>query len=286
MKYYSKLIILLTIILTIIGDFGYVKANTVKTENTENTVKTDKKVETELEKVFTADGLAHLAGKSITAVENSLGVKFKVKPEIKIVTVDELIDLRKKLSIQRYSKQYPDISKPTIEAMAEDFSKRIASWLMAEYQPETHTVYLVKDRIFEMLEKSNYISFVKPRIVQMLLIHEFIHAMDEENYEAITQYFLFKTSGERNVYRAVMEGHAQFLTKQIMNDLGDWNLFNDWDQSASKPESSQYFPYHQGLLFFSALSKHGEKYFGDRIFRNPPTTEEEIIFPDKYLSSN
>lgn len=239
-------------------------------------------IESELEIALKPDNLKKLTEDSIILVEKFVGTKFQKRPIAKVVSLDQLIEIRKRLSFARYKKLYPDISDPTIEAMSIDFSTKIGSVTMAEYEPDEHTIYLIKERICKILEGGNYISYIQPKIFQMIFVHELIHAMDEEKYHLVTKYFLKKTQREKTIHSAIMEGHAQYQTKQIMDEIGNWPLFNDWVRSTKKPESYQYFPYYQGLQFFIELSKQDVKDFETKIFQNPPKAEDEIIKPSNY----
>ncbi len=132
---------------------------------------------------------------------------------------------------------------------------------------------------------------------QSTMVHELIHALTDQHFDFGTRNRALSDQDlgeEIYALSALVEGDAELVRllwadehltgrQQIEAELGSTG-----DPSAylDMPEyilDSLYFPYQAGLDFVSALHDDGGFAAVDNAYRQPPTSTEEIIHPDRYV---
>ncbi len=136
---------------------------------------------------------------------------------------------------------------------------------------------------------------------QIIYVHEFTHALQDQYFdlnklessevEAIPDESLAVTSLVEGDATSVMTVYAQDV--ETKNPLAAFSLLAEGLQAGDLTlppgmppalVNELLFPYEQGLDFVAALYKHGGWDAVNAAFRNPPTTSEQIMHPDKYIA--
>ena len=131
-------------------------------------------------------------------------------------------------------------------------------------------------------------------LARVTLAHELTHALDDQHFglsllDDLSRACLDDRAG---AFEALAEGDAQEtsiqwgranLTKQDVIDLQ-----KEVDEFPPPPDTPPFvenlfsFPYPNGQAFVEALLAKGGEQAVDDAFRNPPTSTEQILHPDKY----
>ncbi|HVU10163.1 MAG TPA: hypothetical protein VHD90_02750 [Phototrophicaceae bacterium] len=136
---------------------------------------------------------------------------------------------------------------------------------------------------------------------QIIYVHEFTHALQDQYFdlntlespevEAIPDESLAITSLVEGDATSTMTVYAQDV--EMKNPLAAFSLLAEGLQAGDLTlppgmppalVNELLFPYEQGLDFVVALYKHGGEDAINAAFRNPPTTSEQIMHPDKYIA--
>jgi len=162
------------------------------------------------------------------------------------------------------------------------YSEQIAGY----YDSETKEMYVVKGNSFSGIERMTY-------------AHEYTHTLQDQNYDLQNGLKLNdKNCKVETEYcaaaTALVEGDASFIEQKWMmtsstkTDKQDFQNFYGSYTSPVFDSAPQYlqkdflFPYKQGLEFVYSLNDRGGYTLVNSAFKNPPTTTEQILHPDKY----
>ncbi len=160
------------------------------------------------------------------------------------------------------------------------------------YDPETDTFYLVGDR-----------PDLAP-IDQITYAHEFDHNLQDQVVDLNAGLEQNEFDADRALaYRAVIEGDATLLMSlwtqtYLTNNLSQPELLQLLQEIQAQQEQSTvldsaptivqaglYFPYQEGLAFVQALYDQGGWPAVTAALSDPPTSTEQILHPEKYLSA-
>ncbi len=135
---------------------------------------------------------------------------------------------------------------------------------------------------------------------EFVLSHELTHALADQHYDLTRQDRLEAQPGADDAlaaYQALAEGDATFTMRQYAaevftdaqrQDAARESARQSAPKLAAAPEVVQRsiaFPYDDGLRFVAALYQRGGYAAVDRAYRDPPTSSEQILHPDKYLGA-
>ena len=134
--------------------------------------------------------------------------------------------------------------------------------------------------------------------LRVTLIHEFTHVLQDQ-YFGIGQKRTskFKTSGESASFRTVLEGDAVRIENEYIDTLSADEKKQYQDANKQEVDTSntaladvpvalhalQLAPYEYGPQFVQLLDAEGHQAAVDEAFRNPPTTDEQVLDPPAYL---
>jgi hypothetical protein len=154
----------------------------------------------------------------------------------------------------------------------------------AFYVPENRSLYSFKDSAF------------KGNLDKMLLCHELVHALQDQNYDLTTFPLKDKLNDDLVLATsALIEGDATVVMSQwlvqhadpasLMQDMA--GMFGQGTEELMKAPAylreMLLFPYMQGQAFVMALTEKGGMKAVDAAFRNPPKSTREILHPEEYL---
>lgn len=116
-------------------------------------------------------------------------------------------------------------------------------------------------------------EFLTEGHVRLLLLHELSHASDSGRCRLAAR----RDEMIPAVWRALSEGHAEFLTRRLALRAGLDVEFAQWERSHANR-----FVYVAGRRFFEVLEAKGID--AQVAFDFPPATEGEILEPERYLA--
>lgn len=155
------------------------------------------------------------------------------------------------------------------------------------YDPDSQALYVVSDaESFGALEKVAY-------------AHEYDHALQDQNFDLTAMGFSNQSeqSLESDVLlarQALIEGDATFLMQLWSAEhLSQAELLSMLDQATTLDTAvldslppifrkALEFPYFSGLSFVTLLYSDGGWEAVNAAFRNPPSSSEQILHPEKY----
>jgi hypothetical protein len=160
--------------------------------------------------------------------------------------------------------------------------------ILGFYDPEEGKLYLVDRRGFGAEE-------------EITVAHELVHGLTDQHFD-LKRFDSPAFQGDDDAYSAadcLIEGDASLGETLYMTESGQnlgsllGILFSSVTQDSSQLDAapayirdSLLFPYQSGLAFVQALYDDGGWTEVDRAYRDPPSSTEQIMHPEKYILGN
>jgi hypothetical protein len=138
-----------------------------------------------------------------------------------------------------------------------------------------------------------------PAFLQLALVHEVVRGLLETKYDLPRRYASCRDAEDYQVLRALEEGWAQWVTREVARRLGTESCFpllaerlRHVPDPAADPGLRlvaqtglrlEHWALVQGLSFFTYLEEHGGKEAAARAFRQPPPQTRWIEQPELYV---
>ena len=134
---------------------------------------------------------------------------------------------------------------------------------------------------------------------QRTYVHEFIHSLQQQNFEIGVIFDSLESSGDRlRAMRALVEGDARLAEFAYVS-----TYMNEEEQAASRPpagealiqafrsaphvvQRSYGFPYQEGSLFAFSVYRTGGWDAVSEAFQKIPASTEQILHPERYLEGD
>lgn len=150
--------------------------------------------------------------------------------------------------------------------------------LYGEYSWVKKKIYLASD----MIQTGAKATYMDAKILKkMLLIHELVHALDDQYYGLQNSLTSAHTAESVLTFIATVEAHAYQVAQKVYIGLGYRQM--DIDTVMKMEKSARLWPlYAKGMEFLKYVvdkNKHPLK----EVFLHPPICAEELLSPDKYL---
>jgi len=135
---------------------------------------------------------------------------------------------------------------------------------------------------------------------RITLAHELTHAVTDQHYDLTRADRLAAAGGREDelaAYTGLVEGDASLLMQRYAaerltpQELADAALAIARDGTPMRDAApaaireTMLFPYQEGLRFVQALYQRGGWAAVDRAYRDPPTTTEQLLHPERYLGA-
>ncbi|MBA3654465.1 MAG: hypothetical protein H0W70_09760 [Actinobacteria bacterium] len=132
--------------------------------------------------------------------------------------------------------------------------------------------------------------------VRTTLVHEITHALQDQNFKIEHPEYAKRDDEIDLTFSAVAEGDAVRIEEAYRNTLStaerrqasaeEFALAGSINPAVIPPVLSQLlvFPYTDGKSLVEALLKAGGSERVDAAFREPPTTTEQVIHPERFLA--
>jgi hypothetical protein len=131
--------------------------------------------------------------------------------------------------------------------------------------------------------------------VRSVLAHELTHALQDQHFDLDTYADPDATSGESTGYRSLVEADASWVEDEYVATLDGDDLQEYQDEAFDRFQGADYsdipdvlvqsvqFPYTFGPVLHDALLADGGVERVDEAFDDPPSSDEQVMFPDTYL---
>jgi hypothetical protein len=134
---------------------------------------------------------------------------------------------------------------------------------------------------------------------KVVLAHELTHAVTDQHYDLTRSDRLAAAVGrddEQTAYSALVEGDASLVMQRYLRErltaaervaAGQASAGDRTPRRDAAPtviREPMLFPYREGLRFVFLLYQAGGWAAVNRAYRDPPTSTEQILHPDKYLA--
>lgn len=232
------------------------------------------------EEAMSQPNIEKMLDEAVSLVEKSEGVRFKKRPAIRFGGTHEVCEAIVPMMIDTLRVQNPYASSKDILLAARMDAITAAIGVIARYLYTDHSIIVNVNRFRDIRRK----DVATPDVLRALIIHEVVHALDEENYKALSRETSHLSNEEYDALGAVIEGHAQAVTRKLV----DKSAFAGTEaivlglKLGATPEGTEgggHVSYYYGRLFWEALE--GRKHPMD-VFKNPPKTTKLILDPSKY----
>ena len=178
----------------------------------------------------------------------------------------------------------------------------LSEQVVGYYDPETHRL-VVRDDVMAGLQGAR-VAPAQLEETKFVLVHELVHALQDQRLGLGASHDVERDSDPENAFRSVVEGDAtlammahalrgQGLPLSLLtNDVSNLDAVIDTDALVSGQKLTDapailrvtlVAPYLRGLQLAATVHKHGGWPAVDRLHRDPPTTTEQVLHPDKYL---
>jgi hypothetical protein len=147
---------------------------------------------------------------------------------------------------------------------------------------------------YDITSKQVYVrKDLTPPLLGFVLVHELTHALQDQHFD------LSRTYGDNAdaalAAISVVEGDAERLARSYLQTLTPSAIDEVQREAPTRPdelyrgiyhESADEFPYVAGEAFARALLEHGGQAQLDAAFGSYPTSTEQVLHPERYLSGD
>lgn len=223
-----------------------------------------------------------VVARTMARIEHVRGKEFTETVEVEIISREEF----RESSDSEYNESFRTFDNTKFEALhvvgedrdaLADQQDNQGSNVLGFYDPSNDTIKLVADGDQPTIDGEG------------TLAHELVHALQDQyhNLSSLTA----ETRDGVNGQNALIEGEALFVQRQYTANCGA-----EWDCAPSTSGGGggdmdlnwgiyllKFFPYSDGPGFVAHLHDEGGWDAVDRAFDDPPTSAEQVIYPDRYI---
>lgn len=177
----------------------------------------------------------------------------------------------------------------------------VSEQVVGYYDPESKRL-VVRDDVLKGLMRNGGAVMDENRLV---LIHELVHALEDQHLGLGETFDLERTSDEENAYRCIVEGDAMLAMlahalegqgiplssataslEQMGSalELGMMASGEKLDDAPAILRVTLVAPYLRGLQFVAAVQGRGGWSAVNQAFASPPTTSEQVLHPEKFFA--
>lgn len=227
---------------------------------------------------------------ALAAVEQECGVKFDVRPTVRISTREDVRKIvRAELDQLPKASGLGDLSPLLLDAEV--------AGVLAKYELDAHVVHVVPETV-EANSGLLGVDLGTEEGLRVVLAHECTHALDFRRFSWGELRKRISGPAELSAFGAIVEGHAQRVARRIAST---WNLAPAFDAFTKAidavpdgvPEffrplfrgmaSHATFAYRRGEAFLAAVAAEAGDAGVLRALTTPPKTTREIEHPAEWL---
>ena len=246
---------------------------------------------------ITQDALDGLLKELRPLVEKETGRQFSKAPTAELADVAAV---RKMLMGELEEQMHvllPDADDDDIATATKQQASFMADILLGKYGVGAGKILVLADNFPKLAKAAKNPRILSRDWVRVTILHELVHALDQDAYKAFDDIKTRKTADELEALNAVIEGHAQHVTHRILAGLHEEELFEAFKKQILAPpadsdEALKYlasvgtrslkFAYIDGEAFMEGLSKEGHASYVEDLFAKPPASKSVILKPATY----
>jgi len=233
-------------------------------------------------------------------VEKETGVALAGIVTVRPAEADEIGAIVRGELHDQFCSIYKDHSRA--EKESETVATLLTPMLFAKFAFEEKSILICPGNLDTISKALDAPMLRTPEGLRAILAHECVHAADEIRYGIAEQSCSFDSAEASQAFNAVIEGHAQFVSRKVC-DAGCWTAaFDAFTHSIGAIPDDIIDEKEQGLLllcqvlvqkvasayydgeeFIAALFDAGGADAVERAFRQPPDDPEVILHPEWYL---
>jgi hypothetical protein len=240
--------------------------------------------------------------KMMSSVEQLRGVKFKSKVDYEIVNREQMLKVIKDEISRQYNKDdimYMDVILKLLKIV--DASFNLEEFMDKLYQEQAGGLY-------DARSKKLYIAdWIQAELLDIVLFHELVHALDDQYYDLEKFAFSEKSSDVKMAHLSIIEGIGTYYMleytfekfgmdaeqmKDVINfdvlyRMQDINTLPGMDAIGNAPKyliQQLLFPYFKGAGFVSAFIKANSEKRLSELYTNPPVSTEQIMHIERYTT--
>jgi WD40 repeat protein len=240
------------------------------------------------------DALMQEAGPRL---EKAMGHLFKAPPKLLVSTPEAVRDILAAEIEPTLRIRTPDLNAEKRKEAALQMADLMSHIYFGKYEPGTNRVHLVPENFSALAKELKRPLILTPDFLRLVVIHELVHAMDNQELKVWSRIDSLNTVEELSVLNALIEGHAQQVTHEILAAGGQEKVFAAYEEilQSDPPSSSagekfvaQVFatqfraPYIEGRKFLDGLAASGKKNYVEDVFSKAPASMDVILHPERY----
>jgi len=247
-------------------------------------VQTDEKLDETL-KTYVRDGMAD--------VERASGRRFVKPPTVKRSNRKDVEAILIRELTPQMGLLMPELAEKERAEFARDSARAYVRILLAKYAPGDDTIHVLPPP--EILEPET--PEQAANTMRVVVTHELVHALDHQTLKVFDRIGTCKTATDLEILNALLEGHAQHLTRRIFAGRNEEKLFDRYEARilAGPPGQSEgeklitavltqsaKFSYIDGRTFFDGLAKSGKATYVADAFAKPPPDKNGVLHPERF----
>lgn len=248
------------------------------------------------DKLYEQPALEALVKAAVPLVEAETGRKFANPVVIRTTTPAALAAILVPELAPQLKLQSPGATPEQVAAASRQMAGQLSRAMFGKFAVQEKSVLVVPENFKRMSELLKEPRILTAAYLRAVVIHELVHALDEDSHQAMTRIAGIRTEEALWVWNAVIEGHAQHIAHRILRRAGEEQHFKLLEEQIlrlppglSEAEKFQLqvvmapmrFAYLDGKRFFDALEQGGRKSFAD-VFARPPTSKTVVLNPETY----
>lgn len=230
-------------------------------------------------------------------VEEKVGRTLKEAPRIVLSTPATVAEILSHELDPQLQVQLPDLAPEKRQTAVRQSGEILSKILLGKYEEKTQRIHVLERNFIALAERLERPILRTRAFLRLILIHELVHALDQQEHGIFTRLAQLKTTDEFIVWNTVIEGHAQHVTRAILAGEGKEKLFSEYEEilRAGSPADSEgekfitqmlstytQAAYLDGRKFFDAQAASGHKTYVDDVFTRAPESMDVILRPERY----
>ena len=232
---------------------------------------------------------------ALAAVGERLEPRLEPAPPLRFVTAQELGQRVAEENEELLTLQLGDAAQAA--AQAAQVGAQFAQFAYAKYSWSSQEFLVVLPSWNGLARRFDRIELVEDEAVRAVLVHELAHALDDQVHDLGARLLACRDTDQVQGFNAVLEGHAQLLTRRVCAAQGwsdGFDVFTELieaippglDEASLQAVRVQVATvgaaYTQGERFMAALLERGGAEAVTRAFRAPPDAQT-VFHPEWFL---
>lgn len=247
---------------------------------------------------ITAESVSEIGKMVAPLVEKETGIALKDRIRFSLTTPDELEKIICEEVKPQFRNMYDDEKMATEQR--KQFSRLVAQALVAKYVFGEKRIVVCPENIDSMAKILGREGMFTRESLSVILVHECVHAADDVKYGFSRTMGQLEGRAAVEAFNAVVEGHAQHVTRKICIAAGWEAAFEEFTENIGKvpPQpgmgeamnlylrlivSTISSAYYDGESFIRAIAERGGEKAVQRAFSRPPADYDLINNPEWFL---